>query len=490
MPRSLSRHAENPYDIPFAAIYLLDDHATHARLAAGARLPAGATAFPEHHPLVSDEAGSWPLARSVTTRAAVEVVDVADSIGVFPCEPWPDPIETTIILPLLASGQTKPAGILIAGISPCRVLDADYRGFYDRIAGHLARSIADARAYEKEHRRAEALTEIDRAKTAFLSNVSQEFRTPLTLTISPIEQVLASPEAEVFPMGRDLLRIAYRNCLRLLRLVNTMLDFSRIEAGRMEASYEPTDLAGLTADLVSNFRSACERAGLELHMHCSPLHQQVHVDREMWEKVVLNLMSNAFKFPLDGRIEVTIGAGSKNAWLVVADTGVGISETELPRVFERFQRSRGRRGRTDEGTGIGLAMVQELVRLHGGEIRVQSEVGRGTTVTVTIPLGRAHLPDECVHARPSSATTTAIGAEAFAEEALRWLPAGGDAVLRLDTRARGTAAESQRARVLIADDNSDMPTSFSCSLLPGRSRRWLTDRQLSCPAAKARSDPD
>ena len=176
--------------------------------------------------------------------------------------------------------------------------------------------------------------------------------------------------------------------------MNTLLDFSRVEAGRIQATYEPTDLASLTRELASLFRSACEQAGLSLVVETPELATPVHVDREMWEKIVLNLLSNAFKFTFAGEIRVSLRSEGEYAVLRVADTGTGIPEAELPRLFERFHRIEGARGRTHEGTGIGLALVQELVGLHKGSIEVASTLGRGSIFTVRIPLGTRHLPPD------------------------------------------------------------------------------------------------
>ena len=327
-------------------------------------------------------------------------------------------------------------GNLLIGINPKRPFDDQYRSFLDLVAGQLATAIANALAYEEEKKRAEALAEIDRAKTAFFSNVSHEFRTPLTLMLGPLEDVLGNAHGPIPPGAAKDLGISHRNALRLLKLANTMLDFSRIEAGRIQASYEPVDLAALTAELTSNFRSACEKAGLRLTVDCPPLAggERVYVDRDMWEKIVLNLVSNAFKFTLDGEIEVSLrqvfsvlpslqndGTSDGFVELTVRDTGVGIPPEELPRMFERFHRVKNSRGRTHEGTGIGLALVQELVKLHGGAVRVDSVLNEGSAFSVTIPLGTAHLDPQRVGKR-SELTSTSIGSSAFVEDALRWLP--------------------------------------------------------------------
>lgn len=181
------------------------------------------------------------------------------------------------------------------------------------------------------------------------------------------------------PAGdREQLEAVHRNSLRLLKLVNTLLDFSRIEAGRIQAVYEATDLSAFTAELASVFRSAIERAGMQLIVSCPLLPELVYVDREMWEKIVLNLLSNAFKFTFEGEIAISLQWMDNWVELAVQDTGTGISSAEIPHLFERFHRVPGARGRTYEGSGIGLSLVQELVKLHEGTISVSSEVDRGT----------------------------------------------------------------------------------------------------------------
>jgi signal transduction histidine kinase/DNA-binding response OmpR family regulator len=361
-------------------------------------------------------------------------------------------------LPLPSSSGRRP-GRLIVGVNGRRPFDAGYCSFLDLVADQLAIALTNARAYEVERQRAEALAALDRAKTAFFSNVSHEFRTPLTLLVGPLEDELMD-DAAPGGLHRERVETAHRNALRLLRLVNTLLDFSRIEAGRIDASYEPTDLSGLTADLASVFRSAVEKAGLALTVDCPPLPEAVHVDRDMWEKIVLNLLSNAFKFTLQGEIRVELRAHDGDVRLRVADTGVGIPESELDRVFERFHRVRHARGRTHEGTGIGLALVQELARLHGGSVHVTSTEGRGTTFTVSIRTGTAHLPPDRISA-PRQLTPTGIGAIPYVEEALRWLPESGQRTATVagesvPKRWAATGVAGTPGRILIADDNADM----------------------------------
>ena len=310
------------------------------------------------------------------------------------------------------------------------------------------------RELEAERRRALSLAEVDRAKTQFFSNVSHELRTPLNLIIGPMADALDGGDV----LAGTQLELAHRNALRLLKLVNSLLDFARIEAGRLEAVYVATDLSRLTAELASNFRSACERAGLRLSVDCHPLSRPVHVDRDMWEKIVLNLISNAFKFTFEGGIDVALDEIDDCVELSVRDTGIGIPETEVGHVFERFYRIEGQHGRTHEGTGIGLALVQELVRLHGGTITVDSAVGRGTVFAVRVPLGAAHFPANIADVQPRQAST-AVRADAFVREALRWLPDEPGAkvgVLDSNDEAEVSVQLGSGGRVLLADDNADM----------------------------------
>jgi signal transduction histidine kinase/DNA-binding response OmpR family regulator len=363
-------------------------------------------------------------------------------------------------LPIFISGSGTSVARLVVGLNARRPFDDHYRSFLELVAGQVGTALGSARAYEQERERAEALADIDRAKTTFFNNVSHEFRTPLTLLMGPIADTLS--DADLAGPARARLELAHRNSLRLLKLVNTLLDFSRIEAGRVEASYEPTDLATLTTELASNFRSAIERAGMTFTVECPPLSEPVYVDREMWEKIVLNLLSNAFKFTFDGRVDVSLRQMERTVQLQVRDTGTGIPADEMTRLFERFHRVKGARGRSYEGSGIGLALVQELARLHGGAVTVESQVGQGSVFTVSLPLGPAHLPPERI-AAARELTPTSVHANAFVEEALRWLPvdepgerAGGVAESATGSTSRRGAAAPRDARILVADDNADM----------------------------------
>ncbi len=451
--------SENPRDIPFAAIYVLDANGVEATMQA-AIIPEGEQLLPRSLSMSgSDSLSALPLASVLRTKRAVEIGDLVSRGVRIRSNPWPELVSNAIVLPIYGTPDT-PAGLLVAGVGSRRPWDAAYRTFLELVAGHVGSAISDARAYEKERRRAEALAEIDRAKTVFFSNVSHEFRTPLTLMLGSLEEILGKRDGEIIPQDRAVLDVAHRNALRLLKLVNTLLDFSRIEAGRVQASYQPTDLAALTADLASSFRSVVEKAGLHLVIDCAPLPRLVYVDREMWEKIVLNLISNAFKFTFEGEIGVELASSPDGAAaeLTIRDTGTGIPPSELPRLFERFHRVQGARCRTYEGTGIGLALVQELAKLHGGKVSVESEPERGSAFTVRIPFGSAHLPSErlgTVATRASAATE----AEAYIEEAFRWLPNDISSSKYAAPHRKSPAPRElgeKRARVLLVEDNADM----------------------------------
>ncbi|MBV8357065.1 MAG: response regulator [Deltaproteobacteria bacterium] len=461
--------AANKHDLPFSLIYFAETDNQHARLVCNIGIDAGVAAAP--HFIERDRTdGPWPVFDVLAQAEAVLVSDLADRFANLPCGAWNIAPRQALAVPIAQQSQAQPVGVIIIGLNPYRPLDDVYQRFINLLAGQIGAGLAEVRAYEQERKRAEALAEIDRAKTAFFSNASHEFRTPLTLMLSPLEELLArSARSPLVPVQRDEIELVHRNGLRLLRLVNTLLDFSRIEAGRMRAAYQPTDLASFTADLASVFRAAIERAGLRLVVDCPPLSQPVFVDHEMWEKIVLNLLSNAFKFTLAGKISISVRPVDNNVELRVADTGTGIPVSEMPRLFERFHRVENARGRTQERSGIGLALVHELVRLHGGSISVESVVGKGTSFIVTIPQGSAHLPIDQIVSAGSSTSAFAI-ATPYVEEALRWLPETANSQdpqatndedpvgyrEALPIASASLVNASNRSRVLIADDNADM----------------------------------
>lgn len=484
--RSAAALSVNDHDLPFALIYMAEPDGGSVTLAAACGIDGAHSAFPASVKL--DGASTWPFAEVLREQKPSLVQDLAEKAGPdLPSGGWRQAPDKAAMIPILPAGETGRAGVLLVGLNPFRLFDDSYRGFLELVAGQIAGAIGNAQAYEEERRRAEALAEIDRAKTIFFSNVSHEFRTPLSLMLGPLEESLADAD-RLMPEERERVRVVHRNGMRLLKLVNSLLDFSRIEAGRAQASFEPTDLSALTADLASNFRSATEKAGLDLVVQCEPLAEPVYVDRNMWEKIVLNLLSNAFKFTFEGKIEVQLKTSRDEAELIVRDTGTGIPEHELPRLFERFHRIESARGRSFEGSGIGLALVQELVRLHSGLIRVESEQGRGTAFTVSIPLGMQHLPPDRIR-RERALASTAVQAEAYVDEAIRWLPEPpgiGKSFVSGIAADNPAVASDQPYYVLLADDNADMRDYIRRLLSGGHEVEAVADGQAALEAARIR----
>ncbi|MET8148103.1 SpoIIE family protein phosphatase [Actinoplanes sp. NPDC049668] len=436
---------ENEADVPFAALYL-DDPGDGGELTL-----AGVCGLPP--------TAAWPI--GAEARRVVEAVMRSHQPGTLPVAAAADPPPASaapqaLVLPVGAG--TSDVGALVVGVSRYLAMDRGYRDFLDLATAQISRAVANLRAYEQERRRAAELAALDAAKTNFFSNVSHEFRTPLTLILGPLEELLAG--TGLTEDQRERLLPMQRNGLRLLKLVNTVLDFSRLESGRLRAAYRPTDLADYTARLASTFRSAAERAGLRLDVDCPPLPEPVYVDREMWEKIVFNLLSNAVKFTPAGVISVRLAVRDGHAVLDVTDTGVGISAAEQRLLFDRFHRVTGAWSRSHEGTGIGLALVRELAELHDGTATARSEPGVGSTFTVTIPLGTAHLPAD----RVIDERTTAVPdeqARLYVEEAHWWLDETPPA-----PAVPGEVQDARRGRVLLVDDNADLRDHVARLLRP------------------------
>ncbi|MDK2745005.1 MAG: response regulator [Nitrospira sp. BO4] len=485
------------HDFPFALIYLAEQE--------GNRFVPAASSGIEPNPIATagpalDAPSVWPLAQVIRTQKPSVITDLPRLFDHLPTGAWKQPPHKAVVLPIIPSGKTGKAGVLIVGLNPYRLFDDRFQRFVDLVVGQIAASIANAQRYEEERQRAEALAELDRAKTAFFSNVSHELRTPLTLMLGPLEDLKAQFGRSTSSLDASQYQqvdVVHRNGLRLLKLVNQLLDFSRIEAGRVQAVYEETDLAEFTADLASVFRSTMEKGGLSLIVDCPPLPEPVFVDRDMWEKIVLNLLSNAFKYTLDGEIQVTLRPSGKHVELSIRDTGTGIPEDQLGKIFERFHRIAGSQGRTYEGTGIGLSLVQELAHLHGGSISVESMYGKGSTFRVFIPLGKNHLPHK--HIGITERKTAALGAMSFVEEATRLVPSASEA----GKLVNGTSSESDdlsrvvttdpslttRSRVLLADDNTDMREYVSRLLKERYEVIAVADGQAALEAVR-RNPPD
>jgi PAS domain S-box-containing protein len=446
---ALQTLADDRADIPFAVVYAWEPGEPAGRLVAAMGVSErpvleGPGASPGSAWWDAVRRGAGMVLKPLPAEWGRGVQPGANSVG-------DAPPTTAVILPVQVGGQDEPAAVLVAGVTPYRNLDDDFRGFFDLVAAQISRAVSDAESYQTQRRRAEALAELDRAKSEFFANVSHEFRTPLTLIAGPAQDGLDDGGEPLGPAQRQRMEVIRRNAGRLGRLVDDMLDFARIEAGKRQPEREPVDLAVATHELCASFAPAVERAGLVLRTDIQPLPGPMAVDAGMWEKVVLNLLSNAVKYTLAGHIEVGLRENYGVVTFSVRDTGIGIPSQELPRVFERFHRIRGRAARSHEGAGIGLALVAELVRLHDGSVTVESEEGVGSTFTVRLPY---RASDFGVPAAPRVDRNTA-----YVDEALQWSPP--------DTAPAGAqAVPAHDASVLVVEDNPDMRAFISELLTP------------------------
>ncbi|GAB1545008.1 hypothetical protein NUACC21_76840 [Scytonema sp. NUACC21] len=476
--------AAHELDLPFALFYRLDTDGKQAYLMSMTGLAPESAACstvvdletsPELWALA--DLAQWSPTDRKSSDPVRQVDDLEQQFGSLQCNPYPECVRSAIAIAITLPGLTHPWGVFVAGVSPRRALDEAYQTFYTLLGKSVKTAISNAYACEEERKRAEALAELNRAKTTFFSNASHEFRTPLTLMLGPAEDALTDRDNPLSPHQRQRIEMMQRNGLRLLKLVNTLLAFSRIESDRVQTVYLPTNLATFTAELASMFRSASEKANLRLVVDCPPLAEPIYVEREIWEKIVLNLLSNAFKFTFTGEIIVRLHQVGDRVELAVQDTGIGIPSKEIPRLFERFHRVKGSQGRTFEGSGIGLSLVQELVKLHGGTVQVSSVEGEGSCFKVSIPTGCAHLPPERIGVT-RTITSTVIGASPYVEEALQWLTqeekgigGGGDENNSTISRPDPLISSPSRSRILLVDDNGDM-RDYMRRLL---SERWQVE---------------
>ncbi|REA57394.1 diguanylate cyclase [Dyadobacter luteus] len=441
------------FDVPFLQIYELDHYSGQTHLQVSAGLSGSDVSFTVQE---LTQTNSWPTQLTQLTELFPETKS-----GPFELSP-----QTALVFPISIAGQESPYGYVVAGVSSGRSLDQEYQNFFALFANTVSTAFSNVDAYQQQQKRAQQLAEIDRAKTAFFSNVSHEFRTPLTLILGPLQQAIDHPETG---LARKDYEPIYRNAQRLLKLVNNLLDFSRMEAGRVKASFEQVSLGELTEDLASNFRSVVESAGMELIIEVQHIEAPVYVDTDMWEKIVLNLISNAFKYTLAGSITVQVMEAGDQAILSVRDTGVGIPEHELPHMFERFHRVENALGRTHEGTGIGLSLVSELVNLHHGMISVDSVFGEGSTFTVKIPTGSKHLSqDQIIEGKAHKKVS--LERQTFIREAMSLLDAEN---IEMEEKSSSEQQISEQefsvqkeVKVLVVDDNADMRAYIGRLLSP------------------------
>ena len=477
-------------DLPFLLFYAIDDTRKTARLVAYTSIVPGAPASPDRVDLGAE--GGWPFAEAIAAGRPLLVNDLSRRFGDLPA--GQTAAHDAYVLPIQCGTMAATAMAVVGASSRAKSSEPD-ETFATLFAVGLGHAVANATAVDMERRRKETERDIERARTTFFANVSHEFRTPLTLMLGPIEEELAELD-EPLPPGRlARLSVAHRNSLRLLRFVNTLLDFSHIEAGHIHASFEPLDLVAVTESLATSFRAPIESAGLRLSTRLEALPEPVYVDREMWTNIVLNLLSNALKHTFRGGITLSLFASDESkdhVELRVDDTGIGIPQKELPRLFQRFHRIKGSRSRSDEGAGIGLALVRALVTMHGGDVSVVSREGLGSSFRVRLRLGSAHLPADRIVSAPSAADKDDAHVSGYVEEALRWTKEsdGPAADPDLDIRdAHEVAATGVRSRILLADNNRDMRNYVTRLLQRSHDVEAVADGEAALAAALA-NPPD
>ncbi len=378
IPKILSNYLE---DIPFFVYYAVDKEMNFVRRFQSDTLENTSKCSMPRLSKWEAEESLWPFEEVMKKRGAVVVEDVESKFGVLPgddilcrsiwiipfCKSfvsifsvlinvsggaWPEAPRSAMVGPIY-SIDGRISGVLIMGASPRRPVDENYFRFFEMLCDHIANSYMSGRIRDEEQERIEALAEINQTKTTFFHNVSHEFRTPLSLMLGPLDDLLNDSSDPVTEGQKRKIEMVQRNSQRLLGMVNTLLDFSRIEAGKTVAQFEPVNVSDLTKGLCEVFRSVMEKAGLEYVVEIEEIEEEVYLDKEMWERIVFNLLSNAFKYTLRGRVEVRMSKkkDGSGVWMRVVDSGVGIPENELEKVFERFHRVEGVHGRSHEGTG-------------------------------------------------------------------------------------------------------------------------------------------
>ncbi len=351
--------------------------------------------------------------------------------------------------PVVEPGQDAPSHVLVVGLARKLGTDAEFADYLEVAAALLGAGFSGMRELAVVRQQSETLRELDAAKSVFLANVSHELRTPLTLISAPLADVLAAPPEELADRLRDRLTTARTNVVRLTRMVDAMLDFSRMEAGRISPNLVELDVAALLRSLAASFGPAIERAGLRFATDLHELPGSARLDRDILERIVLNLLSNALKYTPDGSVELTLHPVRGGFEVAVADTGVGIAVRDQERVFARFEQlPRNAQARSTEGAGIGLAMVRELSRMLGGDVDLRSAPGRGSTFTVRLP----YVPPPAPAQPDGTRSITPRGADAFLAD----LAAREAAEQLLEGLAAPADPRTERPRLLVVEDNADL----------------------------------
>ena len=377
----------NELDLPFALLYVLNESDDAQLVAVSGWNEYDGPAKPGHVRIHNaQDSTSWPFAEALGNAREVIVEDLCSRFGQLPVGRWNARPERAILLPLSRAGQ-PPYAFLVAGISPHRALDEQYLKFFLATADQVSAVMANARAYEAERKRAEALIDIDRAKTDFFSNVSHELRTPLTLILGPTETLLK--QTELVADTRRQLEVIARNARTLLRHVNDLLDIAKLEAGKTAVSYAEVDVARLLRLAASHFESLATEQRIAFRV-AAPEILLAQVDIEKVQRVLLNLLANAFKFtPKGGIVACRLESREYGVRILVDDSGPGVAPEFRDAIFERFRQAEEGAARQYGGTGLGLAIAREFLQLQGGTISVEKSPAGGARFVVELPL---HAP--------------------------------------------------------------------------------------------------
>ena len=334
--------------------------------------------------------GNPVLKQLLETQAPVVIDDLSDQSEMNVTDlPLRSPARALLVVPLLYNGKIIGSISLRQTRQPRRWETAEV-GLAQAVAAQAAIAVQQSRLYQTMRQQAEQLLELDKQKTEFFQNVSHEFRTPLTLTIGPLESAVAQEEG----LSYDQSVIALRNSRRLLRLVNQLLDLQRLDAGLMQPKFRPCNLLEFVSQVVDSFDSYCEKKQISLLPHLEEC-PAIYLDLEKFDKVLYNLLSNAIKFTESGgKIEIILRQEGDQCLMQVKDTGIGIRPDQIPHLFDRFRQADGSASRSHEGSGLGLSLVKELVEMHGGRVTVESIYGEGTIFSVWLQTGTTHLPTD------------------------------------------------------------------------------------------------
>lgn len=399
--------AENPNDIPFALLYLIDPDRHHAKLAGSVGLELNTAASPAVVNL--DEAlaanDCWSLLQAASTGQALQIDSLSEKFGLLPGGPWPESPSTALVLPVAQPGSLLPTGLLVAGVSPRRALSESYLSFFTLVAGQIAIAISNTRALEQERKRAAALAELDRAKSQFLANMSHELRTPLN-GILGYAQILKRHKT-LSDSQKNGLGIIHQCGEHLLTLINDVLDISKIEARKMELYPKNFRFPEFLEGVADVCQIRAKQKGIELiYEALTPLPPKIRADEKRLRQVLLNLLGNAVKFTEVGCVTFKVGCVGDSQWIVgsqsslpakirfqIEDTGMGIAPNQLDSIFLPFQQAEGQDHQI-EGTGLGLTITRQLVEMMGGRIHVKSTVGQGSIFSVELELSEVDSVDE------------------------------------------------------------------------------------------------